>query len=238
MHYTQDESYYMLDAGPGAYVYLGFKEDADADAVMSDLRRAQGGDFQFPADKYVNRFPARKHDHFLIPAGTVHCSGAESMVLEISATPYIFTFKMWDWGRMGLDGRPRPVHLDHGAANIDWSRTTNWVKRELVNCVEPIASGNGWTEERTGLHNREFIETRRHWFTEAVQHNTDGGVNVLNLIEGEEAIIESPTGAFEPYVVHYAETFIIPAAVGTYTIRPHGLSAGKKCATLKAYVRT
>jgi hypothetical protein len=60
---------------------------------------------------------------------------------------------------------------------------------------------------------------------------------VLNLIEGDEAIVESPTQAFAPFVVHYAETFIVPAIVGAYTIRPHGVSEGKECATIKAFVR-
>jgi mannose-6-phosphate isomerase class I len=238
MHYTQDESYYMLDARPGASVYLGIKDGVDPEAMMQDLQLAQTGADPFPAEKYANQFPAKKHDHFLIPAGTVHCSGAESMVLEISATPYIFTFKMWDWGRLGLDGKPRPIHLEHGAANIQWDATPEWIRRNLVNRIEPLGSGEGWREERTGLHEREFIETRRHWFTRAVPHDTRGGVNVLNLIEGEEALVESPSGAFEPFVVHYAETFIVPAAVGPYTIRPHGPSEGRECATLKAFVRT
>jgi hypothetical protein len=70
-----------------------------------------------------------------------------------------------------------------------------------------------------------------------VLHDTGGGVNVLNLVQGEEAIVESPAGKFEPFVVHYAETFIVPAAVGPYTIRPHGETAGE-CATMKAFVRT
>ncbi|MEI6175455.1 MAG: class I mannose-6-phosphate isomerase [Verrucomicrobiota bacterium] len=237
MHYTQDESYYILDAGPEAEVYLGLKEGVDSSAMMRDLATAQSGQFPFPDELYVNRFPAKKHDHFLIPAGTVHCSGAESMVLEISATPYIFTFKMWDWGRLGLDGKPRPIHLDHGAQNIDWSRTTAWTREHLVNRIDALGAGDGWREERTGLHEREFIETRRHWFTKTVPHHTCGGVNVINLVEGEEAIVESPEGAFEPFVVHYAETFIVPAAVGPYTIRPHGAGIGRECATLKAYVR-
>jgi mannose-6-phosphate isomerase class I len=238
MNYTQDESYYLLDAGEGATVYLGLKDDISPEQMVDELRRAQEGASDFPVEKYVNRWPAQKHDHFLIPAGMIHCSGAESMVLEISATPYIFTFKLWDWGRLGLDGRPRPIHIDHGAANIQWDRTREWVQRELINQFETVAEGCGWREERTGLHEREFIETRRHWFTGTVPHNTCGGVNVLNLIEGEEAVVESPTGVFDPYVVHYAETFIVPAAAGAYTIRPHGPSAGTKCATIKAYVRT
>jgi mannose-6-phosphate isomerase class I len=237
MDYTQDESYYMLDAEQDAGVYLGLKEGIDRDAMIGDLERAQDTDFDFPAEKYINLFPARKHDHFLIPAGTIHCSGRNSMVLEISATPYIFTFKLWDWGRLGLDGRPRPIHLDHGVANIQWDRTTDWVRRSLVNQVAPVASGDGWREERTGLHKLEFIETRRHWFTKAVPHDTQGTVHVLNLVEGEQAVVESPKGAFDPFLVNYAETFIVPAAVGPYTIRPCGNSKGRECATVQAYVR-
>jgi len=238
INYTQDESYYMLDAGEGGCVYLGTKENIDREQMMADLLQAQEGTIQFDADKYVNRFPAKKHDHFLIPAGTPHCSGKNSMVLEISATPYIFTFKMWDWGRLGLDGAPRPIHLEHGFRNIQWDRTKQWVAKDLVNAVDPVAKGSGWREERTGLHEREFIETRRHWFTSPVHHSTNGGVNVLNLCEGREAVVESPTGQFSPFIVHYAETFIVPAAVGDYVIRPLGPSEGQQCATIKAYVRT
>lgn len=238
IHYTQDESYYLLDAGEGGCVYLGLQENIDSQQMMADLLQAQDGTMQFDADKYVNRFPAKKHDHFLIPAGTPHCSGKNSMVLEISATPYIFTFKMWDWGRLGLDGAPRPIHLQHGFRNIQWDRTTQWVENNLIKVVDPVAQGSGWREERTGLHEREFIETRRHWFTAPVHHSTNGGVNVLNLCEGREVVVESPTGQFSAFIVHYAETFIVPAAVGDYVIRPHGPSEGQECATIKAYVRT
>jgi len=238
MTYTQDESYYLLDAGDDGCVFLGLKENIAREQMIEDLHRAQEGELLFDVDKYVNRWPARKHDHFLIPAGTPHCSGKNSMVLEISATPYIFTFKMWDWGRLGLDGTPRPIHLEHGIRNVQWDRSTRWVESNLVNRVSELARGEGWVEERTGLHEREFIETRRHWFLGPVRHSTGGGVNVLNLCEGREAVVESPTGEFPPLVVHYAETFIVPASVGEYIIRPHGESEGKRCATIKAFVRT
>jgi mannose-6-phosphate isomerase class I len=236
LSYTQDESYYLLDAAPDATVFLGLREGIDREAMASALRAAQTGGPAFPANDYVNVWPARKHDHFLIPAGTIHCSGRNSMVLEISATPYIFTFKLWDWGRLGLNGQPRPIHLEHGLKNIEWNRTTDWVREHLIDPKEPIASGDGWTEERTGLHSLEFLETRRHWFTAPVHHDTRGNLNVLNLVEGEAAIVESPINAFPPFTVHYAETFVIPAAVGRYTIRP---IAGPKgpLATIKAYVR-
>ena len=237
LEYTQDESYYILDAEEDASVYLGVKEGIDPSDMLRDLNAAQDNGSGFNAGRYVNRWPAKKHDHFLIPAGTVHCSGAGSLVLEISATPYIFTFKLWDWGRLGLDGRPRPIHLQRGVENIQWDRTTAWVKESLINRVKNVARGDGWREERTGLHELEFIETRRHWFTGVVPHDTKGTVNVLNLVAGEEAVVESPAGAFQPFVVHYAETFIVPAQVGPYTIRQGGNARGKQCATVKAFVR-
>jgi mannose-6-phosphate isomerase class I len=238
MGYTQDESYYFLEAADDAFVYLGLKENIVPEKMIAELESAQAGNGPFEAEQYVEKWPIKKHDHILIPAGTVHCSGANSVVLEISATPYIFTFKLWDWGRMGLDGKPRPISIAHGKNVIQWQRTTEWTRENLVNKFEPITEGDGWREERTGLSTTSFIETRRHWFTRTVQHNTAGVVNVLNLIEGREAIVQSPSNAFEPFIIHYAETFIVPAAVGAYTITPHGESLGKQCATIKASVRT
>lgn len=237
IYYTQDESYYLLDAKEGATVFLGLKTGVDPDEMIAALNESQETGRPFDAEKYVNRWPAKKHDHFLIPNGTIHCSGAEAMVLEISATPSIFTFKLWDWGRLGLDGLPRPINIGHGSHVIQWERQTDFVRRNLVNHIEPLGQGDGWREERTGLHENEFIETRRHWFTGPVTHNTDGGVQVLNLVEGREAVVESPSDAFEPFVVHYAETFIIPASVGEYVIRPYGEAEGTECGTIKAYVR-
>ncbi len=83
--------------------------------------------------------------------------------------------------------------------------------------------------------------TRCHWFTDAVAHHTrgieEGSVNVLNLVQGDEAVIECAGGDFDPFVVHYAETFIVPAAVGAYSIRPTSGGSAPECATVKAWVR-
>lgn len=238
MHYTQDESYYMLDAAEDAIVYLGLKEGVDGDQMIADLQKAQTTGVRFPDEQYVEKWPAKKHDHFLIPAGTVHCSGTNGMVLEISSTPYIFTFKLWDWERLGLDGKPRPINIEHGKNVIQWGRTTQWTKDNLINKVRLLAGGDGWESEQTGLHEREFIETRRHWFSKPVYHSQRDGVQVFNVIEGREILVESTTGDFEPMVFHYAETFIIPAAAGAITISPYGESVGKTCGTIKAFVRT
>ena len=235
MTYTQDESYYLLDAGEDGAVFLGLKEGVDKEAFERDLRAAQEGGPSFPAERYVNRFPAKKHDHFLIPAGTIHCSAANAMVLEISATPYNFTFKLWDWDRLGLDGLPRPIHIDDGLANIQWDRTTDWVCENLVNAIEVIHDNDNYREEHTGLHELEFIETRRFTTRGVTEHDATDGFHMLNLVDGTSAVVESPAGIFSPFVVHYAETFIVPAAAGRYTIRPE--HDGDQIMFVKAYVR-
>lgn len=237
MNYTQDESYYILDATEDATVYLGLKENVDGEAMIRDLTKAQSNGFVFDADKYAEKWPAKKHDHFLIPAGTVHCSAKGCMVLEISATPYIFTFKLWDWGRVGLDGRPRPINVERGSKVIQWDRQPEWTKKNLINRFETLTISEDLKEEQTGLHQLQFIETRRYWQSGTVTHQTNDGVNVLMVVEGEQAMVESPKGLFEPFLVNYAEAFIIPANINEYSIRPTGLSEGKEIGVIKAYVR-
>lgn len=220
MAYTQDESYYILDApGEDACVYLGLKTGIDPDKMLSDLEKAQSGGPAFPAENYVNRIPVKKHDHLLIPAGTVHCSGAGTMVLEISATPYIFTFKLWDWGRLDLDGKPRPIHLEHGRNNIQWDRDTRWVEENLVNRITPVYSGELGTVERTGLHPREPLDTFRIHTTGTIPIRRQGSVHMLNLVEGHEAWLVSREGRFSPFRLMYAKTCIVPEAAGEYEIQ-------------------
>lgn len=236
--YTQDESYYIMDTEEGSEVYLGLKSGIDRNELIDDLENANANPaFSFDAEKYIHTIPAKKHDHFLIPAGTIHCSGKNSVVLEISTTPNLFTFKLWDWGRLGLDGKPRPINVERGKQVIQWDRDEEFVSAELANRFKEIARGKDWIEEKTGLHETQFIETRRHTFTGIVAHETNDSVNVLNLVEGDEVIVESLSNAFEPLIVHYAETFIVPACVKEYTIRPYGKSEGRKCMTIKASVR-
>jgi mannose-6-phosphate isomerase class I len=231
MTYTQHESYYILAAEEDGSVFLGFKDNIDEEAFRQDLLDAEKGEKPFEAETYVNRFPAKKHDHFSIPAGTIHCSGKNTMVLEVSACVYIFTFKLWDWGRLGLDQRPRPVHLEHGFNSLQYDRTTDWVERELINPIRRVSDH----EEITGLHELEFLETRRYTFNKPLWIPLDGSIHVANLVEGEAAIITASDGAFAAFEVHYAETFLLPAQLESFTIRPK--DPGRTCMIIKASVR-
>lgn len=229
MTYTQDESYYILDALDDAVCYVGFKENIDKEQFKQDLLEAQAGKKFFDDSLYINKIPVKKHDHLLLPAGTVHGSGRNTMVLEISSCVYIFTFKLWDWGRVGLDGLARPVHLEHGFKNIQFDRDINFVKNECYNQFEKVND----KEEITGLHELEFIETRRYTFADFCDIEVGREVNVCNLVEGKSMIIESLDNSFAPQEIHYAETFYLPALVDKVRfIAKEGL-----CKVIRARVR-
>lgn len=237
MPFTQEESYYLLDAESGAVIYLGVKDDVDVEKMEEDLTLAAEGKISFPAEKYVNKIEAKPHDHFLIPPGTIHCSGSGTMVLEISSSAYIFTFKLWDWERVGLDGIPRPIHLEEGKAVLNYEYDTTFVENELINQFEVIEQNQNLKVEKTGLHELEYIGTKRYTFNEITIFETNGTVQMLNLVEGEEITVASLTNLFSPFIIHYAETFIIPATIQTYTIKPTGISKGKEVMVLQAFVK-
>ena len=159
------------------------------------------------------------------------------MVLEISATPYLFTFKLWDWGRVGLDGRPRPVHLGHGRQVIRWDRDTGWVRRNLVGRAREVDESCGAARvEVTGLHELEPLETRRYEIAPGQRAllDTRGTLSVLNLVGGSEVTVSSPTGAFPPLVIHYVETFVVPASVGRFEVAN---ASGGTAILMRAHVR-
>jgi mannose-6-phosphate isomerase class I len=218
-------------------MHLGLKTGVKKEEVEYDLKRAARGEIDFPADKYTNKINVKKHDHLHIPAGTIHCAGPNTMILEISSAPCIFTFKLWDWGRVGLDGIPRPTHIDRGLKVIQWDKDTEWINKTCAFPAFQVDGGEGWIEEKTGLNDLEFIETRRVKTSVKVMRDTHNETNALHLVDGREALIESPDGQFAPFIIHFAESVCIPAGIKNYSIRPYGESKDQEIRMVIAYVR-
>ena len=237
--YTQEESYYIVDVDKQKHpvCYLGLKNKINKKAFINDLKKAQLTN-KMNVKKYVNSFSVKKHDHLLHPAGVVHASGSGCMVLEISSTPYIFTFKLWDWARLGLNGKPRPINIEHGKKVIDYSFNTTRTKNELINQFKKVRVNENFDEERTGLHKRHYIETRRITLKtkKGAILKTHNSANMLNLVEGEQIIVESIDDSFKPLIINYAETFIIPEACKQFRIRNISLES-KKAIIVQAFVR-
>ncbi|UYQ94156.1 class I mannose-6-phosphate isomerase [Chitinophaga horti] len=229
---TQDETYYMLDCRPGAKVYLGFQENIDPAAFRNALEESVATNQPIDIERYVQAHEAHKHELFLIPNGTVHSSGKDNLVLEISATPYIFTFKMYDWVRLDLNGKPRPINIDHAFKNLDFSRKGAKVQEELISKQTVIEKGADWQLVHVPTHAEHFYDVHRIEFNSTVDVATDGKCHVLMLVEGKSVLVETANGLRQRY--NYAETFAIPAAAGSYRIINEGDATAK---VVKAFVK-
>ncbi len=230
--FTQDETYYILDCEPGSQVYLGFQDNIDPSGFRAELERSFTESVPIDADRFVNSEPAHKHDLFLIPHGTIHCSGKGVLVLEISATPYIFTFKLYDWMRLDLEGNPRPINLERGFENLNFERKGERVRAELVSRPEILAEGEDWRLVHLPTHPDHFYDVCRYEFEHEIRAETSGSPHVMSLVEGQSLILETESGRRQRF--NYAETFVVPAAAGAYRLINEGSDRVRViCAFLK-----
>ena len=229
LDYTQDETYYVMETTPGASVFLGLRADADLGEFREAAERAERGS-ELDASRFVQAHDAERHRLYLIPAGTVHASGAGNVVLEISATPYLYTLRFYDWLRRDLRGSLRPVHVDHAFANLD-SRRSGDAVAELMREPTVVRRSDGFVELQLGRHPDLFFAVHRLDFSDAAEEDTQGRFHVLNLVSGDE--VELETAAGDLHALSYAETIVVPSSVGEYRLRRRG---GRDCKVVKAFV--
>jgi mannose-6-phosphate isomerase class I len=214
--FTQEETYYILDSKDNAGVFLGFNDNIEPENFRKDLEDSFNHNKAFDPDKYILRHPVKKHDLLLIPYGTIHGSGKNNLVLEISTTPYIFTFKMYDWQRPDLDGKPRPLNIDRGMTNLFFDRKGDYVHENLISRPELIDSGSDWQLFNLPTHETHSYEVHRYHFQSTIDIPTNNKCLVMSLTEGQSINIETMNGFKATYC--YAETFVIPAAAKSVRI--------------------
>jgi mannose-6-phosphate isomerase class I len=230
--FTQDETYYILDTKPGAKVYLGFQEDIDPEEFRSGLEDSFRNGTPVEIERFVRTLPSEKHRLFLIPNGTIHCSGTDNLVLEISATPYIFTFKMYDWLRLDLQGKPRPLNIQRAFDNLYFERRGARVERELVAQPTLVAEGKDWQIYHLPTHPSHFYDVHRMQFDTSINVRNEDSPHLLMLVEGTSLRLETCNGKSQRF--NYAETFLVPAAAECYRLINEGTSTAK---VVKAFLK-
>lgn len=229
--FAQEESYYILDTKDNAGVYLGFNEDIDPSEFREALESSFIESKPVDIDKYVQKHASSKHDLFLIPCGTIHGSGKNNLVLEISSTPYIFTFKMYDWLRPDLDGRPRPLNIARGMENLDFNRKGKNVTEKLIPQPVLLEQNEKYSLWRLPTHETQLYDIYRYYISDFADVETENKCHVLNLVEGSRITVETSAGK---HIFHYAETFIIPAATKNYRLVSR---EGETAIVVRAFVK-
>lgn len=229
---TQDETYYILDCKEDASVYLGFQDDIQEDDFKKALEESNQNGVEVDIEKYVQVHKSKKHGLYLIPNRTIHSAGAQNLVLEISATPYIFTFKMYDWLRLDLNGKPRPINIEHAFKNLDFSRKGEKVQQELIAKPVVLFEDDGQTCYHLPTHKDHFYDVHRFDFDSSITVETDNVCHVLMLVEGTSISVTTADGSSMTF--QYAETFVIPAAAGSYKIVNH---SNQQARVIKAFLK-
>jgi mannose-6-phosphate isomerase len=109
---TKTENWYVAHSAPGASLFVGLKPGVSRSAFERAV--ADG-----TAEACLNKIPAASGDSILVSSGQVHAIDAGNLILEIQQNSDT-TYRLYDWGRVGLDGKPRKLHLDESLRSILW----------------------------------------------------------------------------------------------------------------------
>ena len=111
------EMWYVVDAEPGARLVFGLNRAVSKEELRQSLENGT-------LEKYMNWVPVHKNDVFFIPSGTIHAIGRGALITEIQQSSNL-TYRLYDYGRLGKDGKPRELHVDKALAVADLSGSQN-----------------------------------------------------------------------------------------------------------------
>lgn len=215
----QDESYYVVEAGQDAKTFIGFRDDADTDEFIEKIKRADTLHEPFDYTKYVSYEESKPGLQVMIPAGTIHSSGRNQLVLEIgSLTIGSYTYKLYDYLRADLDGKPRPIHTWYGERNLAFERKTSWVRQNIVQKPRTVREGDGWREVILGEGDLLYFSLRRLDFQTSIEDDTKGKFHVLSVVNGEHIRIRSIDHPERSFEAHYLDIVVVPANMGRYVV--------------------
>jgi mannose-6-phosphate isomerase len=215
----QDESYYIIVAGQQAKTYIGFNNDADVEEFIEKARRAEKYGEKFNHDDYINSEPSTPGMQFMIPAGTIHASGRNQVILEIgSLTIGSYTYKMYDYMRKDFEGNLRPIHTYHGDKVLRRDYKRDWVMPNLVQEPRTIREGEGFKETIVGQHDLLYFSLRNLIFNDRIEDETTDRFHVLVLVEGEKVLVRSLTNPSHFFEQNYLDMIVVPANFGPYEI--------------------
>ena len=235
----QDESYYIVVTGQDAKTFIGFRDDADIPAFFKEIEAADTEHKPCDYMKYVSYEESKPGLQVMLPAGTIHSSGRNQVILEIgSLTIGSYTYKMYDYLRLDFDGKQRPIHTHLGECNVRQDRRYSVIHdpaspEYIVQQPRLDCEGNGWKEFILGENPQMYISLRRLEFEKACEQDTHGEkFHVLTLVDGDHIRIRSAEHPERYFDLDFMEIACVPASMGKYVIENLGkepISVHKTC---------
>ena len=225
----QDESYYVVITGHEAKTFIGFRDDADIPAFFKEIEAADTQHRECDYMKYVSYEESVPGLQVMLPAGTIHSSGRNQVILEIgSLTIGSYTYKMYDYLRLDFDGKQRPIHTHLGELNVRQDRRHSVIHdpsspEYIVQQPRLAEEGEGWQEYILGENPQMYISLRRLEFEQQCQQDTKGEkFHVLTLVDGDHVRIRSVEHPERFFDLDFMEIACVPASMGKYVIENLG----------------
>jgi mannose-6-phosphate isomerase len=200
------EMWYVLHAEPDACLIAGLQDGVTAKQFREALSH---GD---PA-QLLHHMPVKTGDSLFIPAGRIHAIMPGLLILEIQQNSDT-TYRLYDWGRMGLDGKPRELHVEQALAVTDWKDYTphpgaHAAKHEDANCKTVLAACQYFVVEKYDLHDERIFVTDGESF------------QILNCVAGG-GVLQWEGGS---ETLQYGDSLLLPAYLTRFSIQPQGAAA-------------
>lgn len=195
------EAWYVLHARPGSRIYKGVKPGVTQDRFAAALREGT-------VAHLLHSFEAKAGDVVLLPAGAIHALGAGVQIAEIQQNSDT-TYRVFDWNRLGLDGKPRELHVNHALAVSDFSSC------QPDRCI-PIPLSTPHCRHERLLACEKFVWERIREMVAPVTLDTQKKTfHIVTVVEGEVEI-ETEGGKV---MRRRWDTCLIPAVSGCYEVR-------------------
>ena len=221
----QDESYYVCVTGHDAKTFIGFRDDADIPQFFREIEAADKEHKPCDYMKYVNYEESRPGLQVMLPAGTIHSSGRNQVILEIgSLTIGSYTYKMYDYLRLDFDGKQRPIHTRLGEENVAQHRRASVIHDPespdyIVQKPRVAVEGDGWKEIILGENEQLYFSLRRLDFEKTCRQDTCGErFHVPSLVDGDQVLVRSVAHPERCFKMDFLDIVCVPADMGEYEI--------------------
>ena len=227
MGIMQDKAkpYYVVITGHDAKTFFGFKSDADSREFLRLCKQSEITGKSVPYKNYINAIDSKPGRQIFIPAGTVHGSGRNQVVLELgSLTINAYTYKIYDYNRKDDNGKLRPIHTNLAEEALAFNRDENWVKENVAFDPILIDKQADYQEYLIGRNDLMYFETYKLCIKSKgtyFGHNSNGFC-VITLVDGEEIEIRSIENPDYKFIADYLDVVVVPAGVKDFIIEVKG----------------